>query len=140
MATLFLVLGILRKANVSSSALANNSASFVNVTARRLHIRKMKLTGRGSSTAAVLGDYQVCSMDEVPVTQQAINDSRSHIQSATAAVIGGTGAIAAQIGKDSLTFNRNDLVLDPDEAIFMNITDDNGGLDMQWNCNIWYED
>lgn len=130
----------LRKALLFSSTQQNNAASFTNLTNSRLHIRKLDLNTRGSSTAGALGDAAFCSIDEVPVAQAGTNDSRSHIMGIGAQVIGGTGAIEANGGSKVLSFNRNDLVLDPDEAIFMNIENISGAMDMGYLLNVWYED
>lgn len=129
----------LRKVNLSTSALTDNAVSFVNQTARTLHIRKSKIVGSGSGTAAVLGDMQTASLDEVPISQAKVNDSRSHIQSANAQVIGGTGAIAATHENSYEVWGRDDLKLEPDEALFLNITDDVGALDMTWTATLHYE-
>lgn len=130
----------LRKAIVSTSALADNSGSFVNVTADRLHIRMLDLRSLTEAGAATVGDNAGCSIDEVPVRQDNVNDSRSHIMRIGAVVTGGTGAVDFDEKQKTLIFNRNDLVLDPDEAIFMNTTDIAGGLDVTFTLNIWYED
>jgi len=130
----------LRKAVIQSSALTDNAGSFVNVTADRLHIRLLDLVGYGEVTDAAIGDRQSCSIDEVPVDQHDVNDSRSHIMSANTAMIGGTAALSALPVSKVLPFNRNDMVLDPDEAIFMNISDIKGALDYGWTLNVWYED
>lgn len=125
----------LRKAVMAGSALQDNVASFVNVTSKRLHIRKLvqTLVVRGT---VVAGDDVRASIDEVPVDQMFNNDSRSHLMGlqvkADAAVNGAQRAV--------LSFNRNDLVLDPDEAIFLNNTDVQGAPTISSTCNIWYED
>lgn len=130
----------LRKAVIFSSTLTDNAGSFVNVTADRLHIRLLDLQGVPVSGAAALGDAVECSIDEVPVSQAQINDSRSHIMSVDAIVEGGTGAIELTNGKKVLAFNREDLVLDPDEAIFMNNADIAGTPPAGFKLNVWYED
>lgn len=130
----------LRKANMSSSALTDNAASFTNVTAAKLHVRIIDLHSSGESSPGSIGDAASASVDEVPTTQSAVNDSRSHIIGITAGVAGGTGAIEATYPSKVLAFNRGDLVLDPDEALFLNLTDNSGALDITFSCNIWYED
>ncbi len=130
----------LRKATIVSSSLADNAGSFVNVTSDRLHIRMLDLTTIPESTPGAIGDAANCSIDEVPVGQADINDSRSHLMNVSATVNGGTGGIEATTPSKVLPFNRNDLVLDPDEAIFMNNTDISGALDVTFNLNVWYED
>ena len=130
----------LRKATIFSSSLADNAGSFTNVTADRLHIRMLDLTAKAESSAGVIGDAASCSIDEIPITQAAVNDSRSHIMAVVAAVQGGTGGVESTYPSKVLAFNRNDLVLDPDEALFMNNTDNSGALDVGFTLNIWYED
>lgn len=130
----------LRKALVQSSSIQDNAASFVNVTAERLHIRMLHLFNTPEGTAAVVGDAQIASVDEVPVLQAQVNDSRSHIMSISPVAIGGTGTIVASSEHLILPFNRNDLVLDPDEALFLNIKDIVGNLDQGIGLNVWYED
>ncbi len=130
----------LRKATLVSSSLGNNVASFVNVTAETLHIRMLDLVGLPESTAGVIGDSSICSIDEVPIDQSLVNDSRSHIMSVAATVQGGTGGVEATAPSKVLPFNRNDLILKPDDAIFMNITDVSGSLDETYTLNVWYED
>lgn len=129
----------LRKALLSSSSLQNNAASFTNLTNDRLHIRKLDLSTKSSGTAAVLGDAAGCSIDEVPVFQSSTNDSRSHIMAVSSQVIGGTGAIESNTPARVLSFNRGDLVLDPDESIFMNTEDISGAMSVRFNLNIWYD-
>lgn len=130
----------LRKATVVVTALQDNAGSFVNVTAERLHIRELDLQPVSVSTAGVLGDAVTTSIDEVPVQQASVNDSRSHIMSISSAVEGGTGAIELSTKGKSKLFNRNDLVLDPDEALFVNTIDGGGTPAFRTNLNIWYED
>lgn len=129
----------LRKALLSSSAFQDNARSFVNVTSDRLHVRK--ITGRisGAATDAVLGDRVSVSLDEVPVAQNNQNDSRSHIGLMTAEAVGGTGAISLSEHPMQMEFGRNDLVLDPDEALFMNTIDHKGAPACTMQINIWYE-
>jgi len=130
---------VLRKVNLSTSALTDNAVSFVNTTGEDLHMRKTVLKGAGQSTAGALGDNQTASLDEVPVTQAFVNDSRSHIQSAQAQVTGGTGAIDATYNNSVMAWGRGDLVLEPDEALFLNITDVSGALDLNWTATLFYE-
>lgn len=139
-ATLFLLIGKLRKVNITTSSLADNAASFVNQTSDDLHIKLIDLRGIPESTAGTLGDSQSCSIDEVPADQFNVNDSRSHVIGATAEVQGGTGSVEAVYNNAVMAFQRGDLVLEPDEALFMNISDISGALDMTWSGNIWYED
>jgi len=125
---------------MASSALQDNAASFVNVTADRLHIRELDLRTSIESTAGVVGDAARCSIDEIPVSQMTVDDSRSHIMGLTSNVQGGTGAVEATAPTQTKFFDRGDLVLDPDEAIFMNLADVSGALDVGFTLNIWYED
>jgi len=131
----------LRKANIAIvGLLTDNMGSFVNVTAKRLHIRKLDLSGLILATIVTL-DQMALSVDEVPVTQQNVNDSRSHIMGIRGVIGDATGAGLAQTGDKTkiLSFNRGDLVLDPDEAIFVNGAHV-GDPTVNINLNIWYED
>ncbi len=133
---------VLRKANVSVSGTpTSNMGSFVNVTARRLHIRKLDLSFIISATVVAL-DQMALGVDEVPVAQQGTNDSRSHIMAVRGIVGDATGAGLAQVNGASkiLSFNRGDLVLDPDEALFLNAANIVGDPTFDGNLNIWYED
>jgi len=87
-------------------------------------------------------DAATLSLDEVPVSQYRVNDSRSHIMGTAAKVGDATGAGLAQTGPSSkvASFNRGDLVLDPDEAVFLNSVDIAGGPSINGDVNIWYED
>lgn len=128
----------LRKALLSTTTQSDNAASFVNVTAERLHIRKLVATAKASA-ADTLGEMNFASLDEVPVQQQSINDSRSHILNISYAVTGGTGAVIGQGTQQTLSFNRDDLVLDPDEALFWNTAVVVGAAIPRFTCNIWYQ-
>ncbi len=97
------------------------------------------LKGLPESTVAAIGDAAIASLDEVPVIQALTNDSRSHIQSASAQVPGGTGGIEATYNNSLLAWPRNALFLDPDEALFLNLDDTSGALDVTFSDNIWYE-
>ncbi len=128
----------LRKVNIATTALTDNAGSFVNQTARRLHIRKSIGTLRPSS-AWVIGDLVESSLDEVPTNQATVNDSRSHIALLTGGGEGGTGGL---FGKDRvvLSWNRDDLVLDPDEALFVNNSDVSGAPPTRDSWNLFYQD
>lgn len=130
---------LLRKVLVTATALTDNAGSFVNQTADRLHIRKLviKATPTGSSA---IGDAATISVDEVPIGQHDVNDSRSHIGSATMTVVGGTGATGAQTDQEVLTFERGQLFLDPDEAFFINNTDVQGNPNFRGSAQFFYED
>jgi len=128
----------LRRVLLRTSSLGNNQVSFVNQTARRLHIRKTVGTAHANSAVAV-GDLAEGSLDEVPVTQERTNDSRSHIDN-MAFGVGATGDLVGSRTRAVLSFNRNDLFLDPDEAIFLNTVDTVGSPPVNWLWNIWYED
>lgn len=130
---------LLRKVVLSTSALQNNAVSFVNQTARTLHIRKIRMSGFAESTAGTLGDSATASLDEVPIAQNIVNDSRSHIQACQAQVAGGTGSVEATFDNSQQGFGRSDLMLEPDEALFLNTTDISGALDVTFSANIWYE-
>jgi len=127
----------LRKALIRSTALQNNAGSFVNVTAKVLHIRKLKLSLRVTG-AMVAGDQAGMEIAEVPVLQQATNDSRALIAEVST-IIANTVAINDK-GQDTITFERNQLKLEPDEALFMNTEDRVGAPNIEAHCNVWYED
>jgi len=129
----------LRKVLLNSGSEADNAASFVNQTARRLHIRKIVLRIEDSGASSI-GEASGLSLDEVPVRQSNINDSRSHIGGQIFTVEGGTGAVAGKGTQLVLSFNRNDLVLDSDEALFMNTFTVVGPPVVSYSTNIWYED
>jgi len=130
----------LRKATLSTSTLQDNAASFVNVTAKRLHIRKIDMNFEVGAGTLVAADEATASVDEVPVTQLRVNDSRSHITGCNMTVPSLAGiAITGQTQK-VISFNRNDLVLDPDEALFLNLADVGGAPPIDCQVQIWYED
>lgn len=129
----------LRKVLLIVGSESNNAASFVNVTAERLHAKKLDLSIQGAGASSI-GEISIMSFDEVPVRQSNVNDSRSHIGSVTYEVGGGTGAVAGKTDRLVLAFNRNDLVLDPDEAWFMNTTTIVGPPVVDYRAQIWYED
>lgn len=124
----------LRKVLLITSALGDNRASFVNTTAKRLHIRKVDLSANiiGTVTAA---DSFKAELAESPAMQSELNDSRALIAHCTCSGTGG-----GLRDRDKLAFGRNDLVLDPDDALFLNTLDDNGAPSVSVNCNIFYED
>ncbi len=129
----------LRKVLLSTTTVSNNAVSFVNQTARRLKIRK-SIMGISSSEADSLGEANNASLDEVPVNQHRSNDSRSHIDYVKGNVGGGTGAIVMAPGRAVLSFGPNDLVLDPDEALFLNTQADIGSAIPRSTVNLFYED
>jgi len=129
----------LRKVNIRSSSLTDNAASFVNQTAKRLHVRKITMS-QGANAATVIGDISLASLDEIPVSQFRANDSRSHIMGLQWAHEGGTASVAGQSQQLVLSFNRDDLFLDPDEALFLNTTDVIGNPPVNTSVNIWYQD
>jgi len=137
---LLLVTLLLRKVLISSTTLTDNAASFVNQTADRLHIRKIVGKANPGGASTPIGDQALSSLDEVPVRQAAANDSRAHIASVSMQTVGGTGAIAFVSNETVLTFERGQLFLDPDEAIFENNQDIVGAPAVRFNWNIWYED
>lgn len=130
----------LRKVLLTTGSESDNAASFVNQTAKRLHIRKIILAIQATA-ASTIGEIGGASLDEVPVRQDTTNDSRSHIGSVMYEVGGGTGAAAATAqGQLVLSFNRGDLVLDPDEALFLNTFSIVGPPAVSYKANIYYED
>lgn len=139
--TLALLAGLLllRKVNIHSTVLTDNAASFVNQTADRLHMRK--LVGRARSRgASTIGDLASSSLDEIPVSQATVNDSRAHIAQVSLDADGGTAAVGMTASNVVLTFERGQLFLDPDEAWFMNNLDEVGAPPVRFSWNIWYED
>ncbi len=131
---------LLRKVNVGSTSLTNNAASFVNQTADRLHIRKVVGRVVNTTTASTIGDSATSSLDEVPVAQNIVNDSRSHIAQIQGKAPGGTGSAEPVADNVMLTFERGQLFLDPDEALFVNNTDVSGAMAAVFMWNLWYED
>lgn len=132
----------LRKAKLYATGTpADNMASFVNVTSKRLHLMKLVQTARMLATIVALDSMKV-SIDEVPVAQANTNDSRSHIMEVDQQIGDATGAGLAptNAAKAVLSFNRNDLVLDSDEAIFMNGIDVAGAATIEAGLNVWYDD
>jgi len=130
---------LLRKVVSGSTSLTDNAQSFTNVTARRLHIRKV-FGVIITRTASALGDVALTSLDEVPTGQSKVNDSRAHIGHSVGAVTGATGAIAFQGQPFFAEFARGDLYLDPDESLFVNNEDIIGAPPVNATWNIWYED
>jgi len=130
----------LRKALIqTTSILTDNAGSFVNVTAVDLHIRKIKLSIRLVGTLVAL-DSVVATIDEVPSSQRASNDSRAHIAYVYATVSATASLTQYGAVKDTITFERRQLVLEPDEALFLNVVDILGNPPNEILCNIWYED
>lgn len=113
----------------------NNAVSFVNQTARKLHIRRTVLQA-GANAAVTVGDIAIASLDEVPVAQAQVNDSRSHID----LVNFSADSIAGPPQRSVLSWQRDDLVLQPDEAIFLNTIDLSGAPPVNWTCQIMYQD
>lgn len=128
-----------RKVNLSSNTLTDNAASFVNQTARRLHILRTVHRVNSTGSAAVVGDNVRSSLDEQPVAQASVNDSRAHISAVETTVVGGTGAIDLfpQVLVQDWPFNA--LVMDPDDAVFLNNTDVSGAAPTDTNVNLWYD-
>lgn len=119
----------------------NNNASFTNVTAKRLHIRKTKLTLMITETVVAL-DRMVLELAERSTAVSATNDSRSVIDWVQQIVGDSTGAGLAprNYASSVLSFNRGDLVLDTDEALFMNSINKQGLPTFEGNANLFYED
>lgn len=132
----------LRKVLLFSTALNDNAASFVNTTAKNLHIMRIvhQATVQGVLVAA---DSMLSSIDEVPVAQAQVNDSRSCIS--VVQVGSGTFSTNGGLNPGGVTqlvqnFRRNDLVLEPDEAIFLNNVDGAGTPTVNTRAIIWYDD
>jgi len=129
-----------RKVLLSSNTLTDNAASFVNQTARDLHILMTDHSVGPTGSATVIGDNVRSSLDEQPVAQASVNDSRAHISAVQTENSGATGAIDMPWRFKVLAFPRNALVLRPDDAVFLNNTDVSGAPPADTNCNIWYDD
>lgn len=129
----------LRKVHLYTTTLQDNAVSWVNETDRKLYIKKISLRC-SLGAGAVLGDIADASIDEVPVGQQDVNNSRSHIMGVRACIVGGTGAITGPMERATERFAKGELVLEPDEAVFLNTTDVNGAPPFAASCNIWYDD
>ncbi len=129
-----------RKVNLASSSLSANAASFVNQTARDLHLLLTDHNIGPSASASVLGDSVISSLDEQPVSQAQVNDSRAHISSVRSTVQGGTGSVTLFPKSKLMAWPRSALVMRSDDAIFLNNEDQTGTPDVDINCNIWYDD
>lgn len=130
---------LLRKVQLSTTSQTDNAASFVNQTADRLHMRKLIGTIRGA-VADSIGEENTSSFDEIPVSQENVNDSRAHIALLVYGVTGGTASVLGEKDRIVLTFERNQLFLDPDEAWFVNNAQQIGTASPRSHWNIWYED
>lgn len=129
----------LRKINLYTTTLQDNAVSWVNQTAEKLHVNRIYMN-LILGPNAVLGDQAEASLDEVPTGQSDVNNSRSHILSVRAAVDGATGATESAQKSAVMYFKRGELVLDPDEALYLNTTDKDGAPPFACNVNIWYDD
>lgn len=141
-ALIVLLIMPLRKVLLFASGLpTNNMASFTNVTADRLHIRKEKLSMMIAETIVAL-DRATVELSERSTAVLATNDSRDLIDWVHQIVGDGTGAGLAPNNHASsvLTFNRGDLVLDTDDSLFMNGINKIGNPSIEANCNLFYED
>ncbi len=120
---------------------SNNMGSFTNVTSKRLHMIMLDLNFRIIATIVAL-DNAAMSVDEVTTAQRNTNDSRAHIMG-LAQIVGdatGAGLATTNPAMKILRFNRNELVLDRDESLFMNGQDVVGGATFESWLNIWYDD
>jgi len=93
----------------------------------------------GANAAVAVGDIAHFSLDEIPVTQLRINDSRSHVMGLIWGA-GATGDLAGSSERLVLSFNRDDLVLEPDEALFLNSEDIVGTPPVNATVNAFYQD
>ena len=130
---------VLRKINLTTTALGNNGDSFVNATGDKIHILETRLKLTLGPNAA-LGDVATASLDEIPVAQDTVADSRSHISGVRASVSGATGATESDQVVETQVFERGDLTLDLDHALFLNTTDIDGAPPIAASCLIFYED
>lgn len=132
----------LRKVNLAFNATpSNNMASFTNVTARRLHIRKSIGTCIMGPTLVALESATI-ELAERSTTVADVNDSRALIDVMRLVAGDATGyGLAVQPQQRAvLAFNRNDWVLDTDESTFVNGNDINGAPPLRGNWNLFYED
>ncbi len=132
----------LRKVNLFVSTTPSaNLASFTNVTARRLHIRKTKLVLQIIATFVAF-DGIVLELAESAADQSSITDSRSLLDLVSTFIGDATGAGLSQnnAAQSQMAYNRGDLVLDPDESLFMNAIDVAGSPTARMNALIYYED
>lgn len=132
----------LRKVNLAVNATpSNNMASFTNVTAKRLHIRKTIGSANFAATVVAL-DHATLELAERSTTISGVNDSRALIDIVRLIVGDATGyGLGLQpIPRAVLAFNRGDLVLDTDESLFVNGNDVTGGGTIRGNWNLFYED
>ncbi len=117
---------------------SNNMASFTNVTARRLSIRKHKLALQ-LIAARVATDEATLELAEARTVQASLNDSRSLIDFVNQ-IIGASDTAGGNHASSVMSWNRGDFVLDTDDGIFMNGTDEAGAPTIRGRCNIFYED
>lgn len=129
---------VLRKALVAAATLQNNAGSFLNLTNDKLHIRRIQAKLRVRGTIVAL-DEATLSIDEEPVAGHATNDSRAHLLDVKVK-IGDVGSFGNNQAQDIIFFERGELVLDSDDAIFMNTVDDGGAPTVLATMNIYYED
>lgn len=131
----------LRKVLLATATLQDNAQSFVNLTAETLHIKKIVIFGQIRGTLVATDEVRI-SLDEVPAIQLGIDDSRSHIVGGECvnSSVSTNGAIVPGRFYAVLTFDRGELMLDPDEAFFLNTSDVSGAATFVGRCNIWYED
>lgn len=123
----------LRKVHLTTTALGDNRASFVNTTGDRLHIRKINLIMIIAGTPVVT-DQAAGELAESPVFQSNTTDSRSVLALSRASGAPGGGA-----ERDKIALGRNDLIVDPDDALFLNTDDTTGTPTIRCDCTIWYE-
>lgn len=132
----------LRKALIAVTTLQDKAGSFVNLTATKLHIRKLVLSQQIHGTL-VAGDRAGASVDEVPEYQADDNDSRSNILELEtyAGNITTSGSLALGLrNKDMMIFDQGELTLDPDDAIFLNTKDILGAPTVNTKLRVWYHD
>lgn len=126
----------LRKINIFTAAETDNAASFINTTSDNLNIRKIVMSCVMDSGGS--DDEYRASLDEVPTDQSTTNDSRAHILVCGQSVEGTAGNMIP-FGRAQLEFERGQLVLEPDEALYLNVTIASGATGTT-TCNVWYED
>lgn len=125
----------LRKVLLRTAAETDNAASFVNESGDDLHIRKIVMDTAQATVAN--GDEYSASIDEVPTTQAGTNDSRAHVLHCASQAEGTVGNFSPN-ARAQISFERGQLVLEPDEALFLNIAVTGTGTGST-RCNIWYE-
>jgi len=126
----------LRHVQLVATALGDNQTSFTNTSDSTLKFRKLLIEAMMTG-GLVANDQARFSLDEIPIAQIATNGSRSHIIGVVVKV--GTDLTSGRATKQ-IALAGDDLVLRPDESVFLNTTDVTGAATVECNVGIWYED